>query len=98
IPMLPVVATLAATKRQILVYAVVLVVFSATFVATGAVGRIYLVGAVALGAWFIVLAVRLARSEATEGARALYLYSLLYLALLFAAVVTDSLVNRYPIG
>ena len=98
IPMLPVVATLAATKRQILVYAVVLVVFSATFVATGAVGWIYLVGAVGLGAWFIVLAVRLARGEGTEGARALYLYSLLYLALLFAAVVTDSLVNRYPIG
>lgn len=98
IPMLPVVATLAATKRQILVYTVVLVVFSATFVATGAVGWIYLVGAVALGAVLIVRAVHLARAKGTEGARALYLFSILYLALLFGAVATDSLVNAYLIG
>jgi len=98
IPMLPVVATLAATKRQILVYAVVLVVFSTTFVATGAVGWIYLVGAVALGAGFIVRAVRLVSNEGTEGARALYLFSILYLALLFGEVVTDSLASRYLIG
>jgi len=94
IPMLPVVATLAATKRQILVYTVVLVVVSGTFVATGAVGWIYLVGAVALGAPFIVLAVRLARGDGTDGAKAVYLFSLLYLALLFAAVTADSLVTR----
>ncbi len=98
IPMLPVVATLAATKRQILIYAVVLVVFSTTFVATGAVGWIYLVGAIALGAGFIVRAIRLARNEGTEGARALYLFSILYLALLFGAVVTDSLASRNLIG
>ncbi|MDE0374969.1 MAG: heme o synthase [bacterium] len=97
IPMLPVVATLAATKRQILAYTVVLVVLSATFVATGAVGWLYLVGAVALGTGFIVLAVRLARGEGTEGARALYLFSLLYLALLFGAVGVDSLVTRWLI-
>ena len=98
IPMLPVVATLAATKRQILLYTVVLAVFSATFVATGAVGWIYLIGAIPLGAGFIARAVRLARAEGTEGAKALYLFSLLYLALLFGAVVTDSLANRYLIG
>ena len=97
IPMLPVVATLAATKRQILVYTVVLVALSATFVTTGAVGWTYLVGAVGPGVWFIVLAVRLARGEGTEGARALYLFSLLYLALLFAAVGADSLVTRWLI-
>ena len=98
IPMLPVVTTLAATKRQILVYTVVLVVVSATFVATGAVGWIYLVGAFALGTGFIIRAVRLARGEGTEGAKALYLFSLVYLALLFGAVIADSLVNRYVLG
>ena len=98
IPMLPVVATLAETKRQILLYAVILAVASATFVTTGAVGWIYLVGAVALGTGFIVLAIRLARGEGTEGARVLYLFSLVYLALLFGAVATDSLANRYLIG
>jgi len=95
IPMLPVVATLAATKRQILVYSVVMVVLSATFAATGAVGWVYLVSAVALGTGFIVRAVRLASSEGIKGAKALYLYSLLYLALLFGAVIADSLANRY---
>ena len=98
IPMLPVVATLAATKRQILVYTVVLVVLSAAFVTTGAVGWIYLVVAVALGTGFMVLAIRLARGEGTEGARVLYLFSLVYLAVLFGAVATDSLASRYLIG
>ena len=37
-------------------------------------------------------------NEGTEGARALYLFSILYLALLFGAVVTDSLASRYLIG
>ena len=98
IPMLPVVTTLAATKRQILIYTVVLVLLSVTFVATGAVGWIYLVASVSLGAGFIIRAVRLAKGEGIEGARALYLFSLLYLAVLFGAVVTDSLVYRYLIG
>ena len=98
IPMLPVVATLAATKRQILVYTMILAVASATFVATGAVGWVYLVGAVGLGAGFIIRAVRLARDEGIEGARSLYLFSLLYLALLFGAVAADSLVYRYLVG
>jgi protoheme IX farnesyltransferase len=98
IPMLPVVATLAVTKRQILVYTVVLVVVSATFVVTGAVGWFYLVVASAMGAVFIVRAVRLSRGEGIEGARSLYVFSLLYLALLFGAVATDSLASRYLIG
>ena len=98
IPMLPVVATLEVTKRRILAYTVVLVVLSATFIVTGAVGWIYLVGAVALGAGFIIRAVRLASGEGTEGAKALYLFSLLYLALLFGAVIADSLANRYLSG
>ena len=98
IPMLPVVATLAETKRQILIYTVVLVVLSATFVTTGAVGWTYLAGAVGLGAWFTVLAVRLVRGEGTKGARALYLFSLVYLALLFGAVTADSLAYRYLVG
>ena len=98
IPMLPVVATLEVTKRRILAYTVVLVVLSTTFVATGAVGWIYLVGAFALGTGFIIRAVRLARGEGTDGAKALYLFSLVYLALLFGAVIADSLVTRYGVA
>ena len=87
IPMLPVVSTLADTKRQILVYTVVLVALSATFAATDAVGWVYLIGALALGAGFLFGAVRLARGEGIEGAKALYVFSLAYLALLFVVVI-----------
>ena len=98
IPMLPVVSTLAETKRQILLYTVVLVVFSATFAATGAVGWIYLIGALALGGGFLIRAVRLARGDGIEGAKALYVFSIAYLALLFGVAIADSLVDRYLIG
>ena len=98
IPMLPVVATPAATKRRILAYTVVLVTLSVSLAATGAVGWAYLIGALALGAGFVVQAVRLARSDGIEGARALYLYSLAYLALLFTAMAADAVLNRPLIG
>ena len=98
IPMLPVVATLAATKRQILWYTVVLVGVSMLFATTGAVGWIYLVGALALGAGFIIRAVRLARDDGIRGARALYVFSLAYLALLFLLVIIDSVVGRLVLG
>jgi len=98
IPMLPVVSTLAESKRQILLYAVILVVFSASFAATGAVGWIYLIGALALGGGFIVRAVRLARGDGVEGARALYVFSIAYLALLFGVVIADSMADGYLMG
>ena len=98
IPMLPVVSTLAETKRQILLYTVVLVVVSASFAATDAVNWVYLIGALALGGGFIIRAVRLAREDGIEGAKALYLYSIAYLALLFVVAVADSIADRYLIG
>ena len=98
IPMLPVVSTLAETKRQILLYSVVLVVVSASFAATDAVGWIYLIGALVLGAGFIVRAARLARDDGIQGARALYVFSIAYLALLFGAAIADSIAHRYMVG
>ena len=61
------------------------------FALTGAVGLVYLVSAVALGLLFIYYAWRLIRRPEIEGAKPLYLYSLLYLALLFLAIIVDSL-------
>ena len=98
IPMLPVVSTLAETKRQILLYTVVLVAVSASFAATGAVGWVYLIGALALGGGFILRAVRLARSDGIEGAKPLYVFSIAYLALLFGVAIADSIAHRYMIG
>jgi heme o synthase len=89
VPMLPVVASERETAIQILAYTVALAVVSLVPVATGLLGAVYAVAAVALGARFIQLAVRLLRTHARPVARATFLFSLLYLALLFAAMGAD---------
>jgi protoheme IX farnesyltransferase len=91
IPMLPVVRGERETTRQILLYAFVLVAVTLVPLAWGPLGLLYVVAALALGAVFIWLALRL-RLETTPGrASGLFHYSLLYLALLFAAMSVDPL-------
>ena len=92
IPMLPVVATLQRTKLSILLYTVVLVAITVLFFTTSAVGWVYFVSAFTLGVVFIYYASRLMMKSDIEGARGMYLYSLLYLALLFSAMAADSLI------
>ncbi len=89
VPMLPVVASERETAVQILAYTVALAVVSLIPVATGLLGIVYAIAAVALGARFMQLAVRLLRTHSRLVARATFLYSLLYLALLFAAMGAD---------
>jgi len=89
VPMLPVVRGEAATRRQILAYALVLTVATALPFATGLFGVPYLVAALALGAAFCGLAGRLLVSPSRKRALRLYLYSLAYLALLFTAMALD---------
>jgi heme o synthase len=89
VPMLPVVRGDEATRRQIVVYAAVLVAFTVMPVATGLFGGIYLAAALLLGAGFLGLAIRLARSPSRPAALRLYLSSLAYLALLFTAMAVD---------
>jgi protoheme IX farnesyltransferase len=89
VPMLPVVRGDEATRRQIVVYAAVLALFTLVPVATGLFGGVYLVAAAALGAGFLGLAIRLARHPSRAAALRLYLSSLAYLALLFGAMAID---------
>lgn len=93
VPMLPVVSSLADTKRHILLYTVLLVALTVMFFTSGEVGWIYLVSALGLGGVFIYRSTMLVRADGTEGTRSLYLYSLAYLALLFLAVMVDGVVN-----
>ena len=90
IPMLPVVAGRAQTVSQILVYSVVLVALSLLLAATPEAGWVYLGSAALLGGVFVAMAAQLKINPETTQARRLYLYSLLYLALLFAAMIADS--------
>jgi protoheme IX farnesyltransferase len=89
VPMLPVVRGEAETRRQILLYTVLLYAVSQLPFCAGAFGATYLVASVALGAAFIAGAVVLTRRADRRSALRLYLYSLAYLALLFGAMVAD---------
>jgi protoheme IX farnesyltransferase len=90
VPMLPVVAGVAETKRQILLWTLVMIAVTILPVASGAAGMLYLVSALVLGAVFLYLAWRLYRDPAIAWARATFHYSLLYLALIFVALAVDA--------
>jgi protoheme IX farnesyltransferase len=89
VPMLPVVRGNDETARQILLYTVLLVGLSLLPFLSQTFGTIYVIAAIALGAWFVLLAVRLVRDTSRANARAVFLYSLAYLALMFAAIGID---------
>ncbi|HET8626493.1 MAG TPA: heme o synthase [Thermomicrobiales bacterium] len=93
VPMLPVVSGVAETRRQILLYSLILVAMTTLLFATRTCGPVYLLLALALGGILVYDAVRLVRERTQRAARRLYLYSLLYLALLFAAMVVDHAVG-----
>jgi protoheme IX farnesyltransferase len=90
VPMLPVVRGEGETRRQILLYAVLLYAVSQLPFCAGAFGATYLVCSVMLGAAFIGGAYRLLRRADRRTALRLYLFSLAYLALLFGAMVVDA--------
>jgi heme o synthase len=90
VPMLPVVRGEAETRRQILLYTVLLYAVSQLPFCAGAFGLVYLAGSVLLGAAFIVGAIRLMRRADRGSALRLYLFSLAYLALLFGVMVLDA--------
>lgn len=93
VPMLPVVSSRQQTTLHILLYSVALTGLTLMFALMPDVGLIYLAAAAALGAPFIYLAWRLWRDDTRGRAKATYLYSLAYLALLFVAVMVDSVVK-----
>ena len=89
IPMLPVVVGEERTAQNIFIYSLALVALTLLFGASDAVGLIYISSAAALGAVFIGLAWKLKLDYSIRRAKQLYLYSLLYLALLFSVMLAD---------
>src|SRR4051794_2039786 len=90
VPVLPVVRGEAAARRSILLYTVVLVAVTLAPVATGLFGWFYAVVAALLGGAFVVMSARLLHAVERRPALRSYLFSLAYLALLFAAMVVDA--------
>jgi heme o synthase len=94
VPMAPLVWGERETKRQMFWYTLILIPLTILPVAFHALGGVYLVSALVLGALFLADVVRVIRaSEWTKPAWRLYKFSLLYLALLFAAMVVDRMVG-----
>lgn len=89
IPMLPVVAGIEATTRRMLLYTGFMVGMSLLLVPIGAMSWIYMLSAIALGAWFLWDTWRVYRKP--EEAMRLFTTSTVYLSALFAAVMLDVL-------
>ncbi len=89
VPMMPVVRGEHETRRQILLYTLLLYAVTQLPFCAGAFGGIYLASSMLLGLLFIGGAVWLYRRADRRAALKLYLFSLLYLALLFSSMVAD---------
>ena len=91
VPMLPVVAGRSATKRQILLYSLLLVPASLLPCVLGFAGALYGAIAAIWGALFIAIALRLSRMHEGDApvARRLFVFSIAYLFLLFAALLAN---------
>jgi len=95
VPMLPVTSGVKSTRRHIFAYTLLLAPLGVAPVLTGLGGAIYAAVSIAGGLAFILLALRVLRSQAGEGgvadkpARELFGFSILYLFALFAALLVD---------
>ena len=94
VPMMPVVAGYAATRRQILAYSIIMAAAAVAPWPLGLTGWIYGSVTAVLGVVFVGFAVAVARNDATEPKmmgpeKRLFAFSILYLFILFAALVAD---------
>jgi heme o synthase len=89
VPMMPVARGEVETRRQILLYSVLLIAITLLPYAFGAFTAFYFVAALLMGSYFLFLAVAVWRDEGKVSARKLYRYSNMYLALMFLAMVID---------
>jgi protoheme IX farnesyltransferase len=89
LPMLPVTHGRKFTQLHVLLYTLILVACSLLPFVYAMSGWLYLAAALALGARFIVYAVRIYVDYSDALARRAFRYSIVYLALLFAALLLD---------
>jgi protoheme IX farnesyltransferase len=98
VPMLPVVAGPQETRKQILIYSVLLVPLGVVPYFIGLGGVAYLISSVALGLGFLGLAVKVYFTtegrEADTAARQLFWFSILYLYVLFTVLLVEASIGR----
>lgn len=98
IPMMPVQAGEAHTKRLMLIYSIALFFVSLAPVMVGMSGLFYAIIATLLSGYFIYHAHRVQCSEDMVLARKMFLYSILYLFILFSALLLDIVVTKFYAG
>jgi protoheme IX farnesyltransferase len=98
VPMLPVTKGEPETRLQILIYSLILAPLALAPAFTGLGGPIYLAIAALGGAGFVVLAVKLFQAKARADAKRLFGFSILYLFLLFAALLGEHVASVRPLA
>jgi heme o synthase len=97
IPMLPVVAGQAETRRQILLYSLVLIPLTFLPALLGTVGLLYTLAAAALGTVFLYRAVQVYRlrqgQSADRACKKLFGFSILWLFLIFAVILVERILG-----
>ena len=89
LPMLPITHGMKLTQFHILLYTIALFATTMLPYAVRMSGLVYLVSAVVLGAIFLGYAWRIYRAYSDQLARKTFTYSIIYLSLLFAALLAD---------
>ena len=94
IPMLPVVSGIQTTKINIFVYSIILFIFSLSPYIFGFAGIIYFTFCIFLGIYYVYLCYKLLiiKSEEKDLAKKIFLYSILYLFLIFITILIDSII------
>ena len=92
IPMLPVVHGIEKTKKEIFKYSILVFISTLTLIFAENIGMIYMIPTFVLGLFFIYLSWDLLKSEEIKKAKSLFYYSMLYLSIIFIAIMIDSLI------
>jgi protoheme IX farnesyltransferase len=90
VPMLPVVEGEEKTRKQILIYTIVLIAVTLLLPALNFAGMVYLISAIVLGALLFYAAWRVFREGGNKVAWTMYRWSSMYLAFIFLALMIDS--------
>ena len=98
LPMLPITHGEKYTRLQILLYSVVLFAVSLLPFAHRMSGYVYLISAVVLSGIFLGYAIKLWRHYSDALSRSMFRYSIIYLSLLFAALLVDHYVQIFLLG
>ena len=94
VPMLPIASGVLETKKQILLYTVLLLPVSLVPCLIGVASVVWGALAILMGVFFIALAFKVLLDKTDHAPRMMFRFSLLYLFVLFAALILDSFIGR----